>query len=155
MCFIWDSGQCRLHSLDLHRVSVVKDSFLHYAVISLLSLSWGEKNKSRFMRSPCCLYEYMYHPFINFWIAEAIIMKLGYVYQGTWDHHNGIIHKSLTSVIPILQPLKFLRKNLNIAWMLVPIFMRLGMYMMSHEAMSKVYFIHPFDQWLQPCKLLW
>jgi hypothetical protein len=39
-----------------------------------------------------------------------------YVYHATWSHLNGIHHTSLPSVIPTLQPVKFLRQNLNIAW---------------------------------------
>jgi hypothetical protein len=35
-----------------------------------------EKNKSRLMRSPCCLCVCEY-PHINFWMPEPIFMKLG------------------------------------------------------------------------------
>jgi hypothetical protein len=43
-------------------------------------------------------------------------------------------HKCLPLVISTLQPLKFLRQNLSIAWTPVPTFRKLGMYIMPHEA---------------------
>jgi hypothetical protein len=38
-----------------------------------------------------------------------------------------------------LQTLKFLWQNLNIAWTLVPIYMKLGLFIMPHEAVSTAY----------------
>jgi hypothetical protein len=57
-----------------------------------------------------------------------------YVCHATWAHLNGALHKSPTSVIPILWLLKLLRLNLNIALTPTPIFVKLGMYVMPHEA---------------------
>jgi hypothetical protein len=61
-------------------------------------------------------------------------------WHANWHCVNGpyvcvcAIKTSLPSVIPTLQPHKFLRQNLNIAWMPVPIFMKLGTYIMPCEA---------------------
>jgi hypothetical protein len=39
-----------------------------------------------------------------------------YIYHATWVHFKRLLHKSLQSLIPTLQPFKFLRQNFNIAW---------------------------------------
>jgi hypothetical protein len=43
-------------------------------------------------------------------------------------------------------PLQLTRKNLNIARTPVPIFMKLGKYIMPHAAISTAYIINPFHQ---------
>jgi ribonucleotide reductase beta subunit family protein with ferritin-like domain len=56
----------------------------------------------------------MYVHLNKFWIPESIHMKLDmHIYQGTWANLKGVIHKTLLSLLPILQPPKFLRQNLN------------------------------------------
>jgi hypothetical protein len=49
------------------------------------------------------------------------------VYLSTRGHLNSAFPKFLPSVIPTLQPLKFLRRNLNSAWTHVSVFMKLHM----------------------------
>jgi hypothetical protein len=47
------------------------------------------------MRSPCCLYVCAPpNQLTNNWTK---LYDTWYVYQGTWSHLNGVIHKSLTS----------------------------------------------------------
>jgi hypothetical protein len=89
-----------------HCVNYILDPFF-----SLLFLF--KKNKSRLMRSPCCLCVCMCIPPNNFWMPEPIFIKLGI---GTCANLNGVIHKSCLSVIPTLQPFRLLKQNLNIAW---------------------------------------
>jgi hypothetical protein len=56
------------------------------------------------MRSPWCLcvckdFCLWTPPLINFWMPEPTFMKLcTYVYNGTWAHLSGVLHKSLPSV---------------------------------------------------------
>jgi hypothetical protein len=96
---------------------------LAHFLISEKKTTNKQTNKSRLMRSPCCL---CVHPSqLNAWSNHY---EIWCVYHGTWAHLNGVIHRSFPSVISILQFLKFLRKNLNIAWTPVPIFMKLCMY---------------------------
>jgi hypothetical protein len=83
---------------------------------------------------------------INFWIAEPIFMKIRYVYQGTWARLKGVIYKSIPLVIPTLQSLRFSRQNLNIAWTPIPIFMKLGTFIMQYQEISKAYVINLLDQ---------
>jgi hypothetical protein len=85
--------------------------------VSLLSLYW--KNKIRLMRSPWCVCVCVcvcvgggggcmaYPPPVETfeWLNQSLWnLLIWYVYQGTWAHLNGIILKSLSSVIPTLQP---------------------------------------------------
>jgi hypothetical protein len=114
-------------------------------------------HKSRLMRSPSCLCVCLCIPLLNL-NSWKNLCETWYVYHGTWAHLNGVIKISLPSV-PTLQPLKFLRQNINIAWAPIPIFMKLGTYeyIMPREAISTAYFINPLDQWYQyyslsPCR---
>jgi hypothetical protein len=75
--------------------------------------------------------------------GQTNIYETWFVYHGTWDNFNGLIHKSLPSVIPVLQPIKFLRQNLNITWTPLAVFIELGTYIMPHEAISTAYLIYP------------
>jgi hypothetical protein len=52
-------------------------------------------------------------PPINFRMPEPVFMKLCMYIMAPDQHLNGVIHKSLQSVIPILHTLKFLRQNFN------------------------------------------
>jgi hypothetical protein len=72
---------------------------------SLLSLFW--KNKGRPMRSSI----YLCVSSNNLWITEQIFVKTWYTYHATWAHIIGVHRKSPSSVIPILQLLRFLRKT--------------------------------------------
>jgi hypothetical protein len=56
-----------------------------FCIYKLFSLFW--RNKSRLMRSPCCLCVCESPPLLTF---ETL-----YVYHGTWAHLNGLLHKSL------------------------------------------------------------
>lgn len=49
-------------------------------------------------------------------------LRIWYV---TWTNFNYALKKSFSVVIPTLQPLKFLKQNVNIAWTPVQIFMKL------------------------------
>jgi hypothetical protein len=82
-----------------------------------------------------------------YWIMNGWtnLYETWYVYQSTCVYPNSVIQKSLPSLIPTVQPLIFLRQNLNIAWKPVPIFIKLGMHIMSHEATSTAYFIYLLD----------
>jgi hypothetical protein len=97
-----------------------------------------------------CVYEYMCIPPISFWMAWPILMNHTYhVYKGAWAHLNGVRHKFLPSVIPTLQPLKFVWQNLNFAWTPVPIFMKLGVYILPRDAISTAYLLNSLDQQYQ------
>jgi hypothetical protein len=69
-----------------------------------------------------------------------------YVYHANRAHFNCVRHKSLSSVMPTLQPFTFLRQNLNIAQTLVPIFMKLYLYIMTFEPIWMAYIINSFHQ---------
>jgi hypothetical protein len=86
-----------------HKLNI-SGHMLIWTLLSLLSLFW--KNKSRMMRSPCCLCVCVStpHQLSNAWTDLYVTW---YAYNGTWAHLNGVTHKSLPSVIPTLQPLKF------------------------------------------------
>jgi hypothetical protein len=96
-----------------------------------------------------CLHVYPYQ-LLNAWTN---IYETWYVYHGTWANLNGVIHKSLPIVILWLQHLEFLRQNLNIAWMPVVIFMKLGLWIMPPEAFSTVYSTNHSHQQYQHCSL--
>jgi hypothetical protein len=73
--------------------------YAHWDLFLVISLrSWFWKNKSRLMRSACCLCTLPYqrlNGLIN--LYETV-----YVYHGTWAHLNGVLHKSLPSVCAIV-----------------------------------------------------
>jgi hypothetical protein len=71
---------------------------LSYLVCSLLSLLW---NVCSWDHLAICLFMC---PSNNFWMPEPNFYETCYVGQGTWAHINGVLHKSLPSVIPTLQP---------------------------------------------------
>jgi hypothetical protein len=52
-------------------------------------------------------------------------------------HLDSTLNKSLPSVLPTLQPLELLTLSLYTALMPAAIFMKLGMYVMTHEAISR------------------
>jgi hypothetical protein len=112
-------------------------------LFSLLSSFWI--NKSRLMKSPCCL-AVCVSPLTSFECLKQSIRKL-HIYHGTWAHLKSRIHKSILSVTPNLKHLNFLRQNIHIAWTPVPVFMQLDMYqyIMPHKFISKMQFINPFD----------
>jgi hypothetical protein len=65
-----------------------------------------------------------------------------YVNYNICIRFNGALHKYVRSIIiPTLQPFKFLRQNI-IAWTPVKIFMKLGMYITSSDAISTIYLIN-------------
>jgi hypothetical protein len=75
----------------MHLNSQNQENILIYRLRSGLPYSFW-KNKSRLMRSSCCLCVCV-SASINFWRPEPVFMKLG-----TWAHLNGVLHKSLPSV---------------------------------------------------------
>jgi hypothetical protein len=83
-------------------------------------------------------------------MPELIVMEPDmYVYFATCGHFNGALYISLPSLIPPLQPYKFLRQylnNCNVTRMPEPIVRELGMYIMPPEAISTAYFINSFHQ---------
>jgi hypothetical protein len=91
------------------------------------------KNKVRLLER---LSVFVLIPHIKSWMPEPVFMTTWYVYHNTWVHLNGVIHKSHPSVIPTLQPLKFLKQTSNIGLTPLPILMKLGTYIMPHEAIS-------------------
>jgi hypothetical protein len=117
------------------------------STFSLLSSVW--KSESTLIRSTSCvcvyylcvLCLYLCSP-INFWIRN--LYETWYVHHGTWPHLRGLIHKSSSSVIPTLQPLKLQRQYL-IAWTPAPVFMKLGIYVVPHKMISPAHAISLFD----------
>jgi hypothetical protein len=79
------------------------------------------------MKWPCCLCLYVYLPMTTFACLTSHCETL-YLHHGTWARLSSIIYNSLQSIISPLKPPKFLRQNLNIDWMDVPVFMKLDMY---------------------------
>jgi hypothetical protein len=55
------------------------------------------------------------------------------------DNFIGALRISPSQVIPTLQPLTFLRKNINVAGTPVKIFIKLGTYIISPQSVSKVH----------------
>jgi hypothetical protein len=49
---------------------------------------------------------------------------------------QGALHKLLPSVIPTLQPFKLLKQNIKNPSTPLPVFMKIGMYMMPPETIS-------------------
>jgi hypothetical protein len=82
--------------------------------ISLLSLFL--KNKSRLMRSPCCLCVF---PSINFWMPEPIFMKIGmYIVTPDIISTEYFINPSHQSVSICVYPPSVARQRLgkNVTW---------------------------------------
>ena len=69
------------------------------------------------MRSPCCLYVCVSPHHQQLLNARTSLYETWYLYHGTWAHLNGILHKSLLLVIPLLHPPKFLRENINVEFL--------------------------------------
>jgi hypothetical protein len=83
-------------------------------LFSILSLFWKytSRHEITFLSMGACVcgcVSVCVSPSNNFRMPEPIFTKLRYVYYATWRHVSGVIHKSFTSVIPTLQPLKLLR----------------------------------------------
>jgi hypothetical protein len=57
-------------------------------------------------------------------MPEPIFMKLGAYIMAFHSHLNGVIYISPLSVLPVLQPLKFLRENPDIAGRPTSIFIK-------------------------------
>jgi hypothetical protein len=100
-----------------HLVSLLFTNFYFMAFL---------KNKSSVMRSPYCVQAPP--PPFNLWMTGSILKKLGMCIKapefvslakkirGLSPRANCLIHRSLLSVIPALQPHMSLKQNLNIAW---------------------------------------
>jgi hypothetical protein len=59
------------------------------------------------MRSPCCLYVYMCIPPLKQLLNAATnFYETWFAYHVVWGHLNGVIYKSLPSVVSTLQPPK-------------------------------------------------
>jgi hypothetical protein len=86
--------------------------------------------------------------YIFFMAMGMRIMNWGQNFLYIWGHFNGILHKSLSSVILVVQPFKFFRQNHNIAQTLEPVIMKLGMFTIPSEV-----FVNPSCQQYQHCIL--
>jgi hypothetical protein len=54
--------------------------------------------------------QYHNYSLSNCWGRTLMLLESLYQPSATWNHLNGVLHKSLSSVIPTLQPLKLLRQ---------------------------------------------
>lgn len=89
--------------------------------------------------------------YVNMWTELYDVWP---VYNAIWVPSHGVIYKSLPLAIPtLLQPLKFLKQDLNIVWSPELIPLKLGVY---HAAWShSAGIIDKLFRWVTPTLHLW
>lgn len=72
-----------------------------------------KKNRLDITFLSVCLNAYTPNQLLKAWIGSY---ETWYEYHGKWAHLNDMFHRYFPLVIPTLQPIKLLRRNLIIAW---------------------------------------
>jgi hypothetical protein len=97
--------------------------------------------------------KYQYYSHSYSWGKTLLLLERlnqsswNFVYHATAGHFSGIYPRSLPLVMQTLQPFRFLKESLNIAWTPVPIFMILAKYVMPPERLSVTHLMNPFHQY--------